>query len=127
MNPILGWALAALFALASWQAYGWGGLGFAVSAIVFWLLLQFNRSVRVMREAAESPVGRVPSAVMLQAKLGAGMTMLQIVRITKSLGRHVGDAPETWAWGDDSGAEVRVVFDAKSRCTGWALSRPPAA
>ena len=49
MNPRLGWLLAALFAFAAWRAYDLAGLAFAASAIVFWLLLQFNRAVRVMK------------------------------------------------------------------------------
>ena len=52
MNPRLGWLLAALFAFAAWRAYDLAGLAFAASAIVFWLLLQFNRAVRVMKNAA---------------------------------------------------------------------------
>ena len=42
MNPRLGWLLAALFAFAAWHAYGLHGLAFAVSAIVFWLLLHLQ-------------------------------------------------------------------------------------
>ena len=88
MNPRIGWLLAAVFAFAAWRAYDWAGLAFAASAIVFWLLLQFNRAVRVMKNAAASPVGHVASAVMFHAGLARGMTMLQIVTKTKSLGRR---------------------------------------
>lgn len=123
MNPWIGWGLAAAAVAAGWLGYGWPGLALAFSVIVFWLLIQFNRAVRVMRDAAGLPVGSVPSAVMLHAKLRTGMPMLQIVALTKSLGRHVGDAPETWAWTDASGAEVRIVLD-KGRCASWALNRP---
>ena len=123
MNPWIGWGLAAVAVVAGWLGYGWPGLVLAFSVIVFWLLIQFNRAVRVMRNAADLPVGSVPSAVMLHAKLRTGMPMLQIVALTKSLGRHVGDAPETWAWTDASGAEVRIVFD-KGRCASWVLNRP---
>ena len=91
MNPWLGWALAAAALVAGWQSYRWPGLALAFSVIVFWLLLQFNRSIRVMRDAAESPLGAVPSAVMLHSKLRVGLPMLQIVTMTKSLGRHVAD------------------------------------
>jgi hypothetical protein len=125
MNPWVGWGLALVAVLAGWFGYGWPGLALAASVIVFWLLIQFNRSVRVMRDAADSPVGRVPSAVMLHSKLRAGLPMMQVVATTKSLGRHLGDAPETWAWTDDAGAEVRIVFD-KGRCASWELIRPDA-
>lgn len=123
MNPVLGWSLAFVALVAGWFGYGWPGLALAFTVIVFWLLIQFNRSVRVMREASESPVGRVPSAVMLHAKLRAGLPMLQVVKLTKSLGRRLSESPEVWSWADDSGAEVRIVFD-KGLCTSWALHRP---
>jgi len=127
MNPVLGWGLAFAALVAGWFSYGWPGLALAFSVIVFWLLIQFSRSLRVMRDAAASPVGFVASAVMLHSKLRAGLPMLQVVRLTKSLGRRVGEAPEasreTWAWTDDSAAEVRIVFD-KGLCTHWELRRP---
>ena len=123
MSPMIGWSLAFCALVAGWFSYGWPGLALAFSVIVFWLLLQFNRSIRVMRDAAESPLGAVPSAVMLHSKLRVGLPMLQIVRLTKSLGRRVGESPEVWAWADASGAEVRIVFD-HGRCASWVLNRP---
>ena len=123
MNPLVGWALAFVALVAGWFSYGWPGIALAFSVIVFWLLIQFNRSVRVMRDASESPVGHVPSAVMLHSKLSAGMPMLQIVRLTKSLGRRVSESPEIWSWTDDSGADVRITFD-KGVCASWTLDRP---
>ena len=123
MNPLVGWALAFVALVAGWFSYGWPGIALAFSVIVFWLLIQFNRSVRVMRDASESPVGHVPSAVMLHSKLGVGLPMLQIVRLTKSLGRRVSESPEIWSWTDDSGADVRITFD-KGVCASWTLDRP---
>jgi hypothetical protein len=123
MSPVIGWALAAVALVAGWFSYGWPGIALAFSVIVFWLLIQFNRSVRVMRDASESPVGHVPSAVMLHSKLAVGLTMLQIVKLTKSLGRRVSESPEVWSWTDDSGADVRITFD-KGVCAGWTLDRP---
>jgi len=75
-----------------------------------------------MRLAAEAPVGHVPSAVMLQAKLSAGMPLMDVVKLTRSLGRKVRDEPETFAWRDESGAEVEIEFDA-GRCKIWRLTR----
>jgi hypothetical protein len=123
MNPVVGWALAFIALVAGWFSYGWPGIALAFSVIVFWLLIQFNRSVRVMRDASESPVGHVPSAVMLHSKLSVGQPMLQIVRMTKSLGRRVSESPEIWSWTDDSGADVRITFD-KGVCASWTLDRP---
>ncbi|MEP7102252.1 MAG: hypothetical protein ABI781_17215 [Burkholderiales bacterium] len=123
MNPVVGWGLAFIALVAGWFGYGWPGLALAFTVIVFWLLIQFNRSVRVMRDASESPVGHLPSAVMLHSKLRTGLPMLQIVKLTKSLGRRVSESPEVWTWADDSGTEVQIVFD-KGLCTSWTLNRP---
>ena len=125
MNPILGWALAALALAAGWRGYGGPGIALALSVIVFWLVLQFNRSLKVMRNAASAPVGHIDSAVMLNAKLSAGLPMFRVVTLTKSLGKRVADKPETWAWADASGSNVTIVFD-KGRCQRWTLNRPAA-
>ena len=77
---------------------------------MFWLLLQFSRALRVMRLAAQAPVGQVASAVMLHAALRDGMRLMEVITLTRSLGRKVGDAPETFAWRDASGAAVVVEF-----------------
>ena len=123
MDPRLGWLLAAIFTIAAWQAYGIHGLAFAASAIVFWLLLTFNRAIRVMRNAARSPVGRVDNAVMFHAGLSRGMTMLQIVAKTKSLGRKVDGSDDDWRWGDDAGASVVLHFE-RARLASWRIERP---
>ena len=123
MDAKLGWALAVLATAAGYWAYGWPGVALAGSVIVFWLLLQFSRAVRVMRLAANAPVGMVPSAVMLHSKLAAGMRLMKVITLTRSLGRKVRDEPETFAWADESGAEVEIEF-ADGRCREWRLVRP---
>jgi hypothetical protein len=125
MNPIVGWALAAIGLAAGWRGYGWPGLALGFSVIVFWLLMQFSRSLKVMRGAAGAPIGHIDSAVMLNAKLRRGLPMMQVVALTRSLGKRIAEQPETWAWADASGAELRVVFD-NGRCTRWQLTRPEA-
>ena len=122
MNSRLGWLLAAVFAFAAWRAYDLAGLAFAASAIVFWLLLQFNRAVRVMKNAADSPVGHIPSAVMFHAGLARGMTMLQIVTKTRSLGRKVEGSDDDWRWSDDGGASVTLHFE-RGRLVRWQIDR----
>ena len=123
MNPILGWGLAVLGTALAYVQYGWQGVLFAITMVVFWLLLQFSRAMRVMRMAANAPVGHVDSAVMLQAKLKTGMRLLEILPLTRSLGRKVADDPETFVWTDTSGAAVRVEL-VNGRCTRWQLERP---
>ncbi len=124
MNTWMGWSLAATALVAGYASYGWRGVVLALSVVVFWLLLQFSRALRVMRLAAAAPVGMVPSAVMLHAQLGAGLRLMDIIKLTRSLGRKVRDEPETFAWRDESGAEVEIEF-ADGRCARWQLKRPP--
>jgi hypothetical protein len=83
----------------------------AVSAIVFWLLLQFNRAVRVMKNAADSPLGEIESAVMFHAKLERGLTMLQVVTRTRSLGKKIEGSEDDWAWHDPGGNRVSLHFE----------------
>ena len=123
MNPWLGWALAAAFTLLAWQMYEFRGLAFAASAIVFWLLLTFNRVVRVMKRAADQPVGHVDSAVMFHAGLAVGMTMLQIVTKTKTLGKRIDGTDDDWRWSDDGGSSVDLHFE-RSRLDRWRIERP---
>lgn len=95
----------------------------AVSVIVFWLLLQFSRAMRVMKIAVQAPKGCIDSAVMLNAKLKAGMTLMQVITITKSLGERVGETPETWAWRDGGDSRVTLVFEG-GKLAHWQLIRP---
>ena len=126
MDPRIGWALAALFTLFAWHGYGIHGLAFAASAIVFWLLLTFNRALRVMRNAGRAPVGRVPNAVMFHAALARGMTLVQVLAQTKSLGRKVDGSEDDWRWSDDAGTSVVLHFE-RGRLRAWQLERPDAA
>jgi ABC-type Fe3+-siderophore transport system permease subunit len=123
MDARVGWLLAAVFTLAAGRAYGLHGLAFAGSAIVFWLLLAFNRTIRVMKNAAQAPLGHVASAVMVHAGLSRGMTMLQIVAKTKSVGSKVEDSDDDWRWSDDGGASVFLHFE-RGRLVAWRIERP---
>ena len=118
----IGWALAVAAVAVGYAGYGWRGVLLAITVVVFWLLLQFSRALRVMRLAAQAPVGQVPSAVMLHAKLQPGMPLMAVIKLTRSLGRKVRDEPETFAWRDESGAEVEIEF-AGGRCKVWRLTR----
>lgn len=123
MNSRLGWILVGAGLVAGYFAYGWRGVALALSVTAFWLMLQFTRALRTMRLASAAPVGHVDSAVMLQSKLHAGMTMLQVLPLTRSLGQVVGDpAAETYRWIDAGGGSVQAVFGA-GRLKHWALER----
>lgn len=123
MNATTEWLLAVAALILGYGVYGWQGAVLALTVIAFWLLLQFSRTLRVLRIAAQSPVGQVANAVMLHAQLRAGMRLPQVIALTRSLGRQVAGAPqETWAWRDGQGDEVQVRF-ADGRCVDWHLRR----
>jgi len=122
VNAAFGWALAVAAVAAGYMAYGWRGVALAVSVIAFWLLLQFSRALRTLRLAASQPVGHVGNAVMLHAQLKSGMRLPEVLKITRSLGRRAAEMPETWAWADEGGDEVRVVLEG-GRVTAWELKR----
>ncbi len=126
MNPLIGWTLAVVATALAWYQYGWQGVILAISVIVFWLLLQFSRAIRAMKNAGGAPIGHVGSAVMLNSRLKAGMTLLQIIGLTKSLGQRVGDEgvePERWVWADDGGVSVTLVLQG-GKLVSWELQRP---
>src|SRR5205085_10550120 len=70
----------------AWRSYGWPGVALVSGGIVMFLLLHFNRAMGVLKRAAERPIGFVPSAVMLNAKLKPGMTLMHVVAMTRALG-----------------------------------------
>jgi hypothetical protein len=126
VNPTVGWALAGAGLLAGWFSYGWRGIVLALSVIVFWLLLQFSRTMRVLRNAATRPVGSVDNAVMLHAHLDTRLRLIDVLRLTGSLGRRISETPERWAWSDGAGDEVEIELVA-GRCASWRLKRAEAA
>jgi len=107
---------------AGYVGWGWPGVVLGVTVVVFWLLLQFSRSLRVLKQAAGSPVGHVDSAVMLHSKLKAGMPLLQVLVLTRSLGTRLSETPERWGWADPGGARVSLEFDG-GKLASWQLSR----
>lgn len=123
MNQWIGWALALAALVSGGVFYGWQGVLLALTGVVFWLLMQFTRLMRVMRMANSSPVGHVDSAVMLNAKLRAGMKLVDVLPLTLSLGKKVADAPETYEWRDPGDARVEVVLES-GRVARWSLLRP---
>ena len=128
----MGWGLALLALGLGYATYGWPGVALALTVIIFWLLLQFTRAVRVLREAASRPVGTVDNAVMLHAKLHAGMRLPQILKLTRSLGKNAdgevrgtaGNASteESFAWADGAGDSVHVQLR-EGRLVTWTLHR----
>jgi hypothetical protein len=123
MNKWIGGALALAALIVGGLLYGWKGVILALSAVMFWLLMQFTRLMRVMRMANSSPVGHVDSAVMLNARLKPGMKLMELIPLTRSLGRKLPDRPDTYVWMDAGGVAVEVEFK-QGVCSHWQLLRP---
>ena len=122
--PIAGAALVA----AAWRAYGWPGVAVVAGGMVMWMLLHFTRLMHVLKRAAERPVGYVGSAVMLNAKLKPGVTLLHVVAMTRALGEQLSpkdEKPEVFRWTDGSQSHVTCEF-VGGKLAKWALVRPPA-
>ena len=126
MTALASWGLAVVALVLGYVSYGWPGVALALTVVVFWLLLQFSRALRTMRAAAARPVGAVDNAVMLQARLHAGMRLADIIKLTRSLGTPVHDEAETFRWCDASGDAVLVALR-HGRVVRWALERVPPA
>jgi hypothetical protein len=130
VSAALGWLLALAALVAGYVGYGWPGVLLALSVVVFWMLLQFSRALRAMRDAAGRPVGRVDNAVMLHARLRTGLRLVAVMKHTRSLGQLSGDQAradlEVFTWTDEAGDSVRVELRA-GKVSAWALQRACAA
>ena len=110
----------------AWHTQGWLGVAAVASAGVMWLLLWFTRVVQLMRRASKRPVGFVDSAVMLNAKLKTGMTLMHVIALSRALGvleSPKNAQPEIFSWRDGSQSVVRCVF-VQGRLDSWTLDRP---
>jgi hypothetical protein len=121
------WVAVALVTAMAWHQWGWAGLALATGAVVFWLLLHFNRLMLVVRRASRRPIGQVDSAVMLHARLRKGLSVLQVVGLARALGEPLSedlDAPTLrYRWRDASGSVVACTFH-HGKLTEWDLTRP---
>ena len=120
--PIAGAVLVAY----AWRTWGWAGVALVVGGILMWVLLHFTRLTQVLKRASNRPIGYVDSAVMLNAKLKKGLTLLHVIGLTRALGdqRSPKDAqPEVFRWTDGSGSFVTCEF-VGGRLATWVLERP---
>ena len=123
----VGIPLAGLIAIAlAWDRFGWQGVAIVATAIIMWVLMHFNRLMQVLKRAADRPVGHVDSAVMLNAKLKTGVTLMHVIAMTRSLGKlqSVPDQqPETYRWADNGLLYVDCEFN-DGRLVRWDMVRP---
>ena len=128
-------AITAGLLVFAYQSYQWMGVAFLVSGAVMWALLHYSRLLQVFKKAAGRPIGYVASAVMLNAKLKTGLSLLHVIALTKSLGKGVvagaqdgvferkGVIREVFIWSDSSESSVRCTFD-NGKLTSFELIRP---
>lgn len=121
--PIGGVVLVA----AAFRAYGWAGVAVVSGGIVMWVLLHYTRLVNVLKRAADRPIGFVGSAVMLNARLKPGATLLHVIAMTQALGELVSPKdtqPEVYRWTDAGLSHVTCEF-VNGKLARWELYRPP--
>ena len=126
MNRSLGALAIMAVVFLAYRAYALPGLGLALSGLMMWALLHMSRMLLVLRRTAQNPIGSVPSAVMLHAKLEKGMALLEVLALTRALGQTLGEPdsePVQYQWTDASQAEVRCSF-AHGKLVHWEMLRP---
>ena len=117
--------VAAAFAVA-YTTYKWPGVAIVATGLVTWALLHFSRMMQVLKRTADRPIGYVASAVMLNAKLQKGKTLMHVIAMTKALGEllSVKDAqPEVFRWTDGTKSHVTCTF-LNGKLQNWELFRP---
>ena len=129
LSNLMRWTLpviAIVFIYYSYGRWGWAGVAGSLGMIVMWVLLHFSRMMQVLRRASNRPVGYVDSAVMLNAKLKAGVTLLHVLALTRALGQLRTDKdtqPEIFRWKDGGESYVDATF-VNGRLQSWVLTRP---
>lgn len=112
--------------IAAYRTYGPQGILTVSGGLVMWGLLHYTRLMNVMQKARNHPIGYVGSAVMLNAKLKAGVNLLHVVAMTRALGQQLsadGQQPELYRWTDGTQSHVTCEF-VNGRLVRWELVRP---
>jgi hypothetical protein len=89
-------------------------------------LLHFTRMVTILKKAADRPIGHVASAVMLNAKLKKGVSLMHVIAMTRSLGQLLTEKdaqPEVFTWTDTSQSVVTCTF-VGGKLTEWTWCAP---
>ena len=112
--------------VVGWKSYGLSGVMAVLGGLVMWGLLHFTRLMSVMKKAAKRPIGYVGSAVMLNARLTAGVNLMHVMAMTQALGEQLSPAgaePEVYRWTDGTQSHVTCEF-VNGKLAKWALVRP---
>ena len=125
-NKILAPVAIVVFTVGAWHAFQWAGITLAAGGVVMWILLHFTRMVTILKKAANRPMGYVASAVMLNAKLKKGATLMHVIAMTRSLGELLSEKdtqPEVFRWTDAGQSQVTCTF-VGGKLSEWTLARP---
>ncbi|WP_300712570.1 glycerate kinase [Limnohabitans sp.] len=115
-----------VFTAGAWRQFGWAGVALAAGGVVMWILLHFTRMITILKKAANRPIGHVASAVMLNAKLKKGVSLMHVIAMTRSLGSlhsPKDEQPEVFTWTDTGQSSVTCTFIG-GKLTEWSLHRP---
>jgi hypothetical protein len=115
-----------LLTVGAWRQFGWAGIALAGGGIVMWILLHFTRMLTILKKAADRPIGHVASAVMLNAKLKKGASLMHVIAMTRSLGSLQSpkdEQPEIFTWTDAGQSTVTCTF-VGGKLSAWTLQRP---
>ena len=127
-TKIIGPLAVIIFTIGAWRQFGWPGIAMAAGGVVMWILLHFTRLMTILKKAANRPIGHVASAVMLNAKLKKGMSLMHVIAMTKSLGElqtPKDTQPEVFQWTDPGQSTVACTF-VSGKLMDWSLTRPAA-
>ncbi|MFN5179032.1 glycerate kinase [Limnohabitans sp.] len=125
-NKILVPVAVIVLTIGAWRQFGWPGIAMAAGGVVMWILVHVTRLMHILRKAADRPIGSVPSAVMLHARLKKGMTLMHVIAMTRALGAlqtPKDEQPEVFSWSDNSHSSVTCTF-VGGRLQAWSLQRP---
>ena len=126
-TKIIGPLAVIVFTIGAWRQFGWAGIALAAGGVMMWILLHFTRLMHILKKASARPIGHVASAVMLNAKLKKGMTLMHVIAMTRSLGAlqtPKDEQPEVFNWTDAGKSTVSCIF-ASGKLQSWTLSRLP--
>ena len=117
-----------ILVVMGFRSYGWMGVAAVGGGVVMWALLHFTRLMNVLRKAADRPIGHVGSAVMLNARLQAGVSLMHVVAMTRSLGAlqsPENEQPEFYRWTDGTRSHGTCECH-NGKLVKWVLERPAA-
>jgi hypothetical protein len=115
-----------LLTVGAWRQFGWAGIALAGGGVVMWILLHFTRLLTILKKASDRPIGHVASAVMLNAKLKKGVSLMHVIAMTRSLGSLQSpkdEQPEIFTWTDAGQSTVTCTF-VGGKLSAWTLQRP---